>query len=169
MLINKWLVIDSFDSRVYRDWSGGFCLDLYYERGEMSDLYKELQRLPVENRFTIVLPGKNSMTHKPGDSYIEKIISLFFQPSYFLAKGKPVVFLNDNATDHLFIEKLGEKCMKQGLSILMLKTKNAAGVDTSGGQFAYEVTSAGIDYEAIIENWLSLFLEDKDPREIHFL
>jgi hypothetical protein len=169
MLINKWLVIDSFNSKVYRDWSGGFCLDLYYEAGELSDLYKELQKLPPESPFTIVLPGKNSQSQNLTDAYIENIIALFFQPSYYLTNGKPVVFISDDARNSEFIEKLSEKSVNQGLHLSILKTKSVKGTDHKGSQFAYAVTSADIDYDALVEGWLSLFLENKNPGEIHFL
>ena len=169
MLINKWLVIDSFDSKVDRAWNGGFCLDLYYEPGELGDLYKELQKLPVENPFTIVLPGKNFQPQDLTDAYIENIIALFFQPSYYLIKGKPVVFFSDSTTDSGFIEKLSEKSAKQGLHVSILKTKKAGSIDNTGNQFVYEVTSSDIDYGAIVENWLLRFLDGKNPGEIHFL
>jgi hypothetical protein len=136
----------------------------------MSDLYKELQRLPVENPFAILFSGKNSLAQKVNDSYIENIISLFFQPSYFLANDRPVLFLSDNATYHAgFMEKLYEKCRNQGLSVLLLRIKNDKSIDKPGDQFAYEVASSDINCHAIIENWLSKYLEDRDPGEIHFL
>jgi hypothetical protein len=169
MLINKWLVIDSLNSRLYSDWNGGFCLDLDYEPGELSDLYKVLQKLPVENPFTIVLPGKNSQQQDLTDAYLENIIAFFFQPSYYLIKGKPVVFFSDSTIDSGFIEKLSEKSAKQGLHVSILKTKNAGSIDNTGNQFVYEVTSSDIDYGAIVENWLLRFLDDKNPGEIHFL
>jgi hypothetical protein len=168
MLINKWLVIDSFHSGEYREWNGGFCLDFYYQTGELSDSYKELQKLPVENPFTIVLPGKNSQPQDLTDAYIENIIALFFEPSYYLVKGKPVVFLRDNATGSEFIEKLFEKSEKQGLHLSIFKTKGI-GSDDAGTQFAYEITSSDFDYGAIVENWLLRFIDDKNPGEIHFL
>jgi len=168
MLINKWLVIDSYHSGVYREWNGGFCLDLYNQTGELSDLYKELQKLPVENPFTIILPGKNSQPQDLTDAYIENIIALFFEPSYYLVKGKPVVFLRDNATGSEFIEKLFEKSEKQGLHLSIFKTKGI-GSDDAGTQFAYEITSPDFDYGAIVENWLLRFIDDKNPGEIHFL
>ena len=154
MFINKWLVSDSLNSAIPKDWKGGFCLDLCNEPAEiqMSDLYKGLQRLPVENPFAILFSGKNSLA-QVNDSYIENIISLFFQPSYFLANDEPVVFLSDKAALHAgFIEKLSEKCRNQGLSVLLLQTKNGKSIDTPGDQFAYEVTSSDINYDAIIEN-----------------
>ena len=169
MLINKWLVIDSFHSGAYREWNGGFCLDLHYEREELSDLYKELQEFPVENPFTIVLPGKNFSPQNLTDADIENVIALFFEPSYYLIKGKPVVFLSDNATDLEFIEKLSEKSAKQGIHLSIFKTRSIESVNDAGSQFAYDIRSSAFDYGAIVENWLSQFLDDKDPGEIHFL
>ncbi len=169
MLINKWLVIDSFHSGLYREWSGGFCLDLHYEAGELSDLYKELQKLPVENPFAIVLPGRNSSPQNLTDADIENIIALFFEPSYYLTKGKPVLFLSSNSTDSEFIEKLSEKSAKQGLHFSIVKTRSIERVNDAGSEFAYEVTSSGFDYGAIVENWLWQFLDHKNPGEIHFL
>jgi len=172
MFINKWLVSDSLNSATHKDWKGGFCLHLFDEPAEtqMSYLYKDLQRLPVENPFAILFSGKNSLAQKVNDSYIENIISLFFQPSYFLANDKPVVFLSNKAALNAgFIEKLSEKCRNQGLSVSLLQTKNGKNIDKPGDQFAYEVTSSDINYDAIIENWLSEYVEDKDPPEIHFL
>jgi hypothetical protein len=172
MLINKWLVSGSLNSAIHKDWKGGFCLDLSDESGEirMSDLYRHLQRLPVENPFAISFSGKNSLTQKVNDSYIENIISLFFQPAYFLANDNPVVFLGDKAVYHAgFVEKLSEKCRNQGLSVLLLQAKNGKSVDKPGDQFTYEVTSPDISFDAIIENWLSQYLESKNPPEIHFL
>ncbi len=136
----------------------------------MSDLYKDLQRWPVENPFAILFSGKNSLAQEANDSYIESIISLFFQPSYFLANDAPVVFLSDKTSYHTgFFEKLSQKCRNQGLSVLLLQTNNGKSIDKPGDQFAYEVTSSDINYDAIIKNWLTQYLEDKHPREIHFL
>jgi hypothetical protein len=170
MLINKWLVIESFSDASHKDWRGGLCLDLGSQPGEVSDLYLNLQRLPAENTFAILFSEQNSLKQKGNDSYIEDIISLFFQPSYFLANDKPVIFLSKKSSDHSeFIERLSEKCMKQGLPVLLLETKNSGSVDNWTNQFAYEITSSDVDYNAIIENWLSHFLENKEPGEIHFL
>jgi hypothetical protein len=169
MLINKWLVVDSFHSGEYREWNGGFCLDLHYEPGELGDLYKELQKLPAENPFTIVLPGKNFSPQNLIDADIEKIIALFFEPTYYLINGKPVVFLSDNAADLEFIEKLSEKSAKQGLHLSIFRTKSIESIDDTGNQFAFEIRSSGFDYGAIVENWLSRFLDGKNPGEIHFL
>lgn len=169
MLINKWLVIESFSNGSPKDWRGGLCLDLGSPPGEMSDLYLNLQRLP-ENTFAILFSEQNSLKQNGNDSYIEDIISLFFQPSYFLANDKPVIFLRQKSSDHSeFIERLSEKCMKQGLPVLLLETKNSGSVDNWTNQFAYEITSSDIDYNAIIENWLAHVLENKEPGEIHFL
>jgi len=170
MLINKWLVIESLSNGSHKDWKGGFCLDLGSRPGEMSKLYLNLQRLPGENPFAILFSEQNSLKQNGNDSYIEDIIPLFFQPSYFLASDKPVIFLRKKSNDHSeFIERLSEKCTKQGLSVLLLETKNSGSVDNWTDQFAYEITSPNVDYDAIIENWLSHFLEDEDPGEIHFL
>src|SRR5436189_275490 len=167
MLINKWLVIESLSNGSHKDWRGGFCLDLGSRPGEMTDLYLNLQRLPGENPFAILFSEQNSLKQNGNDSYIEDIIPLFFQPSYFLASDKPVIFLRKKSNDHSeFIERLSEKCTKQGLSVLLLETKNSGSVDNWTDQFAYEITSPNVDYDAIIENWLSHFLEDEDHGEI---
>jgi hypothetical protein len=169
MLINKWLVIESFSNGSHKDWKGGLCLDLGSAPGELSDLYLNLQRLP-ENTFAVLFSEQNSLKQNGNDSYMEDIISLFFQPSYFLSNDKPVIFLRKKSSLHSeFIERLSEKCMKQGLSVLFLETKNSGSVDNWTNQFTYEITSSAVDYNAIIENWLSHFLENKEPGEIHFL
>ena len=170
MLINKWLVIDSFNNTTPKDWRDGFCLELLsHQPGDMSDLYKDLQRLPLGNPFAILLSEKSSLAQNTNDPYIESIISLFLQPSYFLDSDVPVIFLSNKTTDHAwFIERLSEKCMKQGLPVLIFKTKSAGRVENSGSQ-VYEVTTSDIDYNALVENWLSEHLEGKDPDEIHFL
>jgi len=169
MLINKWLVIDSFNSKAHGDWNGGFCLDLDYEPAELSDLHKELQKLPAEILFTIILTVKNLESPKTGEAYIQNIITFFFQPSYYLVNGRAVVFVRDNEADSLFIEKLSEKCAKQGLHILILNTKSIAMFKNAEGQFAYTVTSAEIDLDALIKDWLSRLLDNKSTGEIHFL
>jgi hypothetical protein len=170
MFVNKWLVTDSLNNTIHHEWQGGICLELCYKPGEMSDLYKNLQKLPVENPFAIFLSEKQSLADEVSDSYIENIISLFFQPSYFLANDKPVIFVSDKTGNPgAFIEKLSEKCRKQGLSLVLLKIQNENSPDNSDGQFAYEVTSPDLDYNAIVENWLSHFLEDKNPGEVHLL
>lgn len=170
MFINKWLVTDSFDSPTNKDWKGGICLELPWESEVESDLYKKLQGLPVESPFAILLSENNCLVDEVSDSRIEKIISVFFQPSYFLTNDKLVVFLSDKIAGRgVFIGKLSEKCKKQGLSLLLLKTRSEGSSYHSEGQVAYEVTSPGIDYSAIVENWLSQFLEDKNSGELHFL
>ena len=69
MFINKWLVSDSLNSATHKDWKGGFCLHLFDEPAEtqMSYLYKDLQRLPVENPFAILFSGKNNSTSRNVD------------------------------------------------------------------------------------------------------
>jgi hypothetical protein len=167
MLINKWLVIDSFDKKAHTEWKDGFCLELCSEPREMRELYLDLQA--VENPFAIMLSAKTSWIQKASDSHIESIISLFFQPCYFLAGDKPVIFLGNEAGEQdTFIKRLSEKCLKQGLPVLIFKTKNVGSIVNPGNQ-VYGITSPDIDYNAIIETWLSQFLDNKDPGEIHFL
>jgi hypothetical protein len=168
MFINKWLVIDSVNDMLDNDWKDGFCLDLSHEPGDMRDLYLILQRLPDENPFAILLSEK-TMAQKVNDSYFENIMALFFQPSYFLDFDVPVIFLNNKATSHAgFVETLTAKCMNQGLPVLLFKTKDIRSVEKPTTH-VYEVRSADVDHNAIVEKWLSQYLEHKDPSEIHFL
>ena len=168
MFINKWLVIDSVNDMLNTDWKDGFCLDLSHEPADMRDLYLILQRLPVENPFAILLSEK-TLAQKVNESYFEDVLSVFFQPSYFLDFDLPVIFLSDKATNHAgFIETLTGKCIKQGLPILLFKTKEIGSVEKPETH-VYEVRSSDVDQNTIVEKWLSQYLEYKDPSEIHFL
>ena len=169
MLINKWMVIDSFDDMADKDWKHGFCLELPYDPGDISGLYSILQQLPPGNPFAILLSEKSRLDQEISESYIETIISLFFQPSYFMESDVPVIFLGSRATPHSrFFEKLSAKCMNQGLPVLIFKAKSAGRAENIRNQ-VYEVRSSDLDYDAIIESWLSQYLVEKDPGEIHLL
>jgi len=168
MFINKWLVIDSINDMSGSDWKHGFCLDLSQEPEDMKALYLILQRLPRENPFAILLTGK-SLAQRVSDSYLESILTLFFQPSYFLDFEIPVIFLRQNAINQAgFIERLSEICLKQGLPLLMLKTKSADSVEKPETH-VYEVRTCDLDLNAIVERWLTQYLEYNNPSEIHFL
>src|SRR5689334_22860448 len=169
MLINKWLVIDSFHEMPGTDWNHGFCLELPHDPGDMSGLYLILQRLRPENPFAILLSEKSGLAREVSDSYIETIISLFFQPSYFLESDIPVIFMDSETTvDSRLFERLSGKCLNQGLSFLIFRAKSADNVENSRDQ-VYEVRSSEVNVGAIIETWLSQYLMEKDPGEIHFL
>jgi len=169
MLINKWMVINSFNGMPGKDWKHGFCLELPHDPGDMSGLFLILQQLPPENPFAVLLSEQSGLAQEISESYIETIISLFFQPSYFLESDIPVIFLGSKTTVHSgFFERLSGKCMNQGLPVLILKANSAASIENSRNQ-VYEIRSPDVDYDAIIETWLSQYLGEKDPGEIHFL
>src|SRR5205814_9360894 len=124
MFINKWLVADSVDNCKYSNQAIGCCLYLKQEPADIASLFKFMQELPIENSFTVLLAGDDFIDLKPGDSYIEKIIGLFFQPSYYLVNHQPLLFLkNRTPACSDFLERLLQKSKNQGLrNILTLKT-----------------------------------------------
>jgi hypothetical protein len=169
MFINKWLVADSFNK--YKEAQAQLCLYLNREPEDMGSLYGFLQGQPVENSFTILLSGEDFNREADTDSYIEKIIGLFFQPSYYLVNYQPLIFLNSKtAACTEFLSRLAEKSMNQGLqNILILEIKNSDNIDNKNNQFAYRVTSRDISYTMLMKNWIIKHLHDKNPTEIHFL
>ena len=151
MFINKWLVADSFEINKNGDWQTGFCLTLRQEPPDITRLYNYLQKQP-ENFFTILLSEEDAFLEKISEPFIEKIVSLFFQPCYYLFNYQPVLFLTGKPA--VFRSRLLEKCRKQGLQILILEVKNDHH-DAGINQFAYQVRSADINYDLIVKSWLS--------------
>ena len=133
MFINKWLVADSVDNCQYNHQAIGCCLYLKQEPADMAGLLKFTQELPIEKSFTVLLTGDDFIDLKAGDSYIEKIIGLFFQPSYYLVNYQPLVFLkNRTPACSEFLEKLLQKSKNQGLqNILTWETKNLNSTNSS--------------------------------------
>ena len=168
MFINKWLITDSFDSKQNPNRQIGLCLSLRAIPHEVSNLHQYLQKLP-ENSFSLLLSEKDISPEKINASYIETIIGIFFQPCYYLYNYQPVFFLmNGNSISLNFCNTLQEKCKKQGLQISIVEVKNNL-IDDTTNQFAYQLTTADINYNLILKKWLSLYVENKNPGEIHLL
>jgi len=170
MLINKWLVTNFVDNDNYKK-RAGVCLYLSREPNDIGKLYTFLNKQPVEKPFAILLSGDDFYLQNAGDTYIVKIIGLFFQPSYYLVNYQPVLFLNNRTpacTD--FLDKLVKKGINQGLqNVLVLDTKIPAYADNTITQFAYQVNNSNLDYNLLLRNWLVQYLNNKNPTEIHLL
>ncbi len=168
MFINKWLITESFGNNKQKDKEAGLCLYFNKEPDDISELYKYLQNQP-ENSFALYLSGQDISLEKISESYIEKIISIFFQPCYYFFNYQPLLFLTDNTPASLnFCNRLGNKCRKQGFQISIVEVKNdPAGAMTN--QPAYQLTTATINYSLVLKKWVSLYLENRNPGEIHLL
>ena len=170
MLINNWLIVDDLHNDLYEDWKDGLCLNLHDGIGDMSSLYKNLQKQTFSNPFTILISGKNFSVQNANDSYIEKMITFLFQPSYYLDNYRPLIFLDDKTFGHFeFVERITEKCKRQALDILPLKIKDSEYIDNSINNSAYYVTTTGINFELIVDTWLKQYLANTDAGEMHFL
>ncbi len=171
MFINKWLVTDSIDADKYKGGQAGLCLYLDMEPGDIGNFYKFFQNQPIEKPFAILLSGDDFDRQKADDSYIEKILGLFFQPSYFLVNYQPLLFLNNRTSACSdFLARLVKKSINQGLqNILILEIRISHYPDTTTNQFAYWVTDGNINYNLLVKNWLAQFLDNKNPTEIHLL
>jgi len=169
MFINKWLVTDSFNK--YKEAQAQLCLYVNREPEDIGSLYGFLQKQPVEKRFTILLSGNDFDLQNASDSYLEKIIGFFFQPSYYLDNYQPLLFLNNRTSACTeFLNKLVEKSINQGFqNILILETKIPDYTDNTTNQFAYRVINSDISYTVLMKNWIIEFLHDKNPTEIHLL
>jgi hypothetical protein len=168
MLINKWLIAESFAEMKDTQLPIALLLALDKEPVEISELYNTLQKMP-QRSFSILLSGGHAPPKKISDTYIEKIIGTFFQPCYYLDNYHPVLFLDGTSlASTSFCSRLIEKCKMQGFQILMLEVKNRQG-DFETNQFVYKLPSGYINCDAIVENWLCQYLEKKNPSEIHLL
>lgn len=169
MLINKWLIVDDLNNNMYNDWKDGFCLNVHDETTDMSHLHRYFREQTFTKPFTILLSGKDLFDQNSNDRLIEKMITLFFQPSYYLVNYKPLLFL-DNKTFDLpgLIKRVTEKCKKQGLDILVMATKDAKYIDDPINN-AYYVTTSAINYDLVVDAWLNHYLDNTDAGEIHFL
>ena len=171
MLVNRWLVIDSIDGLEYGNERAGLCFYLSREPHNIASLLRFAQEQSTKTPFAVLLSGDDLDSKKPEDSYIEKIIGLFFQPSYYLVNYRPLVFLTKRtqACSHFF-EKLKNSCKKQGLQdILTLETEILDHVNRAFNQFSYLIIDGDINYSLLVKNWLTQHLDNKNPTEIHFL
>lgn len=166
MLLNNWLVTQSFENNKNQHERVGLCFHLDPGAADVNHIF--LQKLP-ENSFSILISADDGRWEAVNESYIEKIIGILFQPCYYLFDYQPLIFSAGKTQASVnFINRLTEKCAKQGLKTLILDVKEDDG-DGSVSHFAYRVASTDIDYNLITKNWIYLYLNDKNPGEIHFL
>src|SRR4030095_5925206 len=171
MFINKWVVIDSVDEHEIDNEEIGLCFHFAQEPNDVGVLLKFFQELSVKKSFAILLSGDDIDWKKAGDSFIDEIIGLFFQPSYYLVNYRPLVFVSNKTSGCSdFVKRLNIHGKKQGLQeILTLETKIADHANIATDQFAYHLIDSNVNCELIVKNWLAQQLDNKNPSEIHFL
>jgi hypothetical protein len=169
MFINKWMLIDAFDGDMPRQKEYPFCLKLFREPEDIGWLLNFLQEQPVEKPFSILLSGEDFVENTTGETYIGKLIALFFQPSSYLINYQPLLFLrNRTKASTTFLERLQKEGKQQGIeNILVIDVLDYQ--DRAKDQFAVRITTDVIDYDRLVSEWLTLCLADKDPLEIHLL
>jgi len=170
MLVNKWLITDNILIHDQGMGHAGICLFLPSEPSDISRLYKSVQQIPVKISFAILLSGEHFNKNGPDDTYIAKIIGLFFMPSYGLTNYQPVLFIQ-NETPGLtrFLERLAEKCKRQGIRNIVVRNISLAN-SNAFNDFVYLLnTLDGFDFNEEITRWINENIKGNNPAEITLL
>ncbi|MES1222094.1 MAG: hypothetical protein ABUT20_41750, partial [Bacteroidota bacterium] len=116
MLINKWLITDTITEYTREKHGAGISLYVAGEPTNINKLYQSIQSLSADVSLALFFSGKDFDNIKEIDSYIEKLIGIFFLPSYCLVNYRPLVFLrNKTSAAADFLDRLNQKCTKQGI------------------------------------------------------
>jgi hypothetical protein len=171
MLINKWLVTDCIDNVHSIKIQFGFCLYFTGRPDNTSSLYKFIQRELAFIPFSIILSEDDFNPDNADEEYMEKIIALFFQPSYYMVNYHPVLFLKRSTLAYTaFLDRLQKKCSAQGLkNILIIETRTGDYIDETIVPFGYCLSSRDINLGMFIKNWLAQYLIKNNSLEMHIL
>ncbi|MEO5562808.1 MAG: hypothetical protein ABIR18_05215 [Chitinophagaceae bacterium] len=171
MFINKWLVTDSIEKKRIPGNATGLCLSIPGEVRDTNHLIRSIQTDISTTPFSILLSGNDFKEPKTNEALIEIIITIFFQPCYYMSDYHPVIFLSDkSATVSGFLEQLNEKAKKQGLrDILILEPASWKNTSNSFASFSYWITDITTDYTGLVKKWFEQNLRKSNFGEIHLL
>jgi hypothetical protein len=168
MLINKWLITDTIKEYNQAGDPAGICLYISANPSGICSLYKSVQSMSAEVPFTLLFSGKSFNDISKYDSCVNDVLGLFFLPSYYLTNYQPVVFLQNKCHSAIdFLDKLNEKCKKQGIRNILIKEIN----DNSGSfeKFTYLLDNSGFDPGAELKKWINENVKGNSPPEINLL
>lgn len=171
MLINKWLVIDSILKSAGADAGAGLCLYLKNEPPEIAGLLEFIQKALIGSRLCILLDGVDFDSTKDYDEYIEKILTIFFQPCYYHHEYHPVLFIKNNsdALRH-FLHQLHERAIRQGVrDIVVLESVNENDSLEVARHFSYRISRSKVDLAKVVRHWLNNAMNGANVYEINLL
>lgn len=166
MLINKWLITGEINEHRPEHTGAGICLHLSGEPPDFNKLYRSIEFRSDDTTFALFFSGKSFLPGKEIDSYIEKLIGIFFLPAYHLVNFQPVVFLHDRnsvATD--FMDRLNQKCTHQGIGGILFKEVSTPG-STASVQFSWLLDDGHFDLKAEIKRWVNENVKGNTPPSI---
>ena len=169
MLITKWLIADTINEYNRGKGQAGVCLYMPAEPSDISNLYKSIQSLSAGISFTLLLSGKDFDEDSGYDSYIMKLLGLFFLPSYYYVNYQPLVFVqNKSQAVTNFLDKLNKKCRKQGIRNILFSEIN----DSNPGaheKFTFILNDGGFDLNMEIKKWINENIKGSYPSGMHVL
>jgi hypothetical protein len=171
MLINKWLVADPvYDSGIIK-MQASICFYLKKHPDDLSNLYNFIQNELFQTPIAVLLSGIDLNETELEDIYIEKLLGLFFQPSYYMVNYHPVLFLiNPTSGAERFLDRLQNKSSRQGLEQIVITeiTTDHTMVHKKGG-YGYWLNTSDVNYDRLISDWLTQYLDKNHSAEIHLL
>lgn len=167
MLINKWLITDKITDYDSATGGAGICLFMRSEPEDTHTLYNSVQHVPPGLPLTILLSGEYFKIGEQCGARIAKIVGLFFMPAYGLINYQPLLFVQ-NETPALtnFLERLIDKCKKQGFRNIVVKKIDSQGSNESN-EFVYLLDAlTDFDLNAEIRKWINENIKGRNPPQI---
>ncbi|MEP6746304.1 MAG: hypothetical protein ABJB86_01190 [Bacteroidota bacterium] len=170
MLFSKWIVADLKD---YQELNKlpvrpGLCVEFLYDEDSMPGMYQHVQEIIDPNGFTILL-SDNSISEMNTDTVLNSIITLFFQPSFYIVNKAPVIFTTATVNIHFneMLKKLKEKCLLQGFADVIIVQP----INNTDSQHAcfYYIDGRNFNLNSILENPINDYLKSRNFFPPHFV
>lgn len=177
MLFSNWIVTPGLPQNRENDQiygNTGLCLVLDHQWQEFDQLLRGLQGMefPVAISFLLTEESVISICGER-DRYIDLLMSLFFQPTYFMLNECPVVFctaLDTKQTEIMAV--LERQCIAQGFNgILPVWPADKHTEELGSASVIYETyeTVNNPDVRLLLEKWIEKSLNNKDSFPIFLL
>lgn len=174
MLFSNWIITQNLVSApTPENISVGICLDIQSISLPFSDLLYALQKLNPDVTISILITDKMaSLASDDLDKCLDNLLSLFYQPGFYIKNEAPVVFLSATGSQaSFFMDSLEKACLDQGYkqlyTIRLVPIIGEAKVGSA--PIAYEVSQDDLNYTVLIDNWINNCLKDHNQWPITLL
>lgn len=169
MLINKWLITDTINGYNPEKNEVGVCLYVPGEPTDINKLYQSIQSLIADNSLALFFSGKDFDSIQEVDSYITKLLGIFFLPSYCLVNYQPLVFIQYSTSAAAgFLDQLNQKCIRQGIRGILVKEVSSHN-STASEEFTWLLNEGNFDLKSEIKRWTDENAKGNSPSAINLL
>lgn len=174
MLFSNWIITPKLTSALKsEDIPVGICLDIQNINTPFSDLFYDLQQLDPGIPLSILITDKvAAIASENLDMYLDNLLSLLYQPGFYIKNGEPVIFLSATSSQvSFFINALEKECLNQGYKKLytiwpVLASDQAKDDSTP---VAYDASQGDLDFKVLTDKWINNYLEDHNQWPITLL